>query len=51
MEERRVFYQDLLSPLVTGTEIKERPQQVFCYRGWDETRILDLEETRERVKM
>ena len=33
--------------LLAGTEIKEGPQQVVCYRAWDGTGLLDLEERRE----
>lgn len=46
--EIRVFYLDLLSPLVMGAESEEKPQQVVSYRAGGETWALDLKEWRER---
>lgn len=50
-EESRVCYQDLLSLLRIGADIKERPQQVVCYRTEEETWGLNLEEWREEVRI
>lgn len=47
-EESSVFHEGLLSPLGTGSESEERPQQVVCCRVEDETGQLDLEESGER---
>lgn len=43
-----MFSQDLLSPLGMGAQNKERPQQIVCYRAWDESGGLDLEKMKER---
>lgn len=40
-------HQELLSPLVTGTEEEWRPQGVICHIAEHETEKLDLEERRE----
>lgn len=46
-EENGVFHQDLLSPLRIGTESEKRPQQLVCFRAWDEAGGLDIEEKGE----
>lgn len=50
MEGSRVFHRNLLTPLGTGAEGEESPQQVDCYRSGGETGGrggLDLEEWRQ----
>lgn len=46
-DEGRVCHRDLLSPLEMGTEKKERPQLVVCYRAGCETEGLCLEDMRD----
>jgi hypothetical protein len=36
-EENRLFHQNFISPLGMWVEIREKPQQVVCYRARVET--------------
>ena len=46
-DKSRIFHRICLVPLGMGTEKKERPQQVVCYRAGCETKGLGLEDRRD----